>query len=70
MSSAVSSCLVYLVSLMVDLEEEIGVMKEKIAEYELEHRNATSEEKKELRAIIIESRKTLNALLQQQPQGE
>jgi hypothetical protein len=55
---------------MVDLEEEIGVMKEKIAEYELEHRNATSEEKKELRAIIIESRKTLNALLQQQPQGE
>jgi hypothetical protein len=57
---------------MATLEEEIRDLKAKIAGYEQEYTNADpgSEDKRELRAIIIAKEKRLNLLLQPQPQPQ
>ena len=59
---------------MATIEQEIIELKAEIAEYRQEYVNASPEVKKELRAVITERTKTLNALLQQlqlqQQQGE
>ena len=56
---------------MTNLEERISALEAKIEGYGQEYANASPEEKKELRPLITESKKTLNLLLQQQqPQGE
>ena len=55
---------------MATLEQEISALKEKIEGYEQEYANAAagSEDKRGLRPLITETRKTLNTLLQQQQQ--
>ena len=55
---------------MSTLEERIRDLQASIKGYEQEYANASPEEKKELRPLITERGKTLNLLLQQQPQGE
>ena len=56
---------------MATLEERISALEERIAGYEQEYANAsTSEERKQLRPLITERVKTLNALLQQQQQQQ
>ena len=56
---------------MTTLEEEIRDLKEEIAEYRVKMRAATTEAGEERYANLITERgKTLNALLQQQPQGK
>ena len=58
---------------MAAIEKKITALEAKIEMYEQEYVNASPEVKKELRVVIIESRRTLNALyqqLQQQQQGE
>jgi hypothetical protein len=57
---------------MATLEEKISALEAEIAEYRMEYQNATSEEKKDIRPLIIACRNNLNILLQQQqqPQGE
>ena len=56
---------------MAAIEQEIIELKAEIAEYRQEYVNASPEAKKELRVVITERTKTLNALYQlQQQQGE
>ena len=56
---------------MATLEEEISDLKAKIEKYEVKLDAATTEAGEERYAnLITESRKTLNILLQQQPQGK
>ena len=55
---------------MAALQERISALEAKIEGYEQEYANASLEEKKELRPLITESKKTLNLLLQQQQQQQ
>ena len=55
---------------MAAIEQEIIELKAEIADYRQEYVNASPEVKKELLAVITESRRTLNALYQQQLREE
>jgi hypothetical protein len=55
---------------MSTLEERIRDLEANIKGYEQEYANSSPEDKKELRPLITESKKTLNILLQQQSQAQ
>ena len=56
---------------MSTLEEEIASLKQVIAEYERDLRNATSEERKDkIRDLIITRNETLNKLLDKEKHAD
>ncbi len=50
---------------MADLNQRIADLEEVINGYETEYKTASTEDKRELRALITESRKTLNNLMEE-----